>query len=314
MNSVIERLSWIKAQVTLYNRINLTDINVHSENFYKDLLNLALGYNLININIDDQNAAAIDLGDETQKIAIQVTSTSDLKKARKTVTKFVENKLNLKYDQLKIFNITTKKKHKEKEVCFEAWRLDTDKDIWDVDWLVAKISELSLEKLNQISIFLEREVTINVTTSISKEVGTIIRLIEYMSDDEHPEAGNGYLEEPFPDKKINKRFADHSVYLKARFTELYIEYGGVLHTVKDSSDIGQVKLRRAGNYLRGLSDKILTDCSGNPKAALEKLVTNFSEILGRNQVDYDHDAAEFYIIDQLIQCNVFPNRDILCLA
>jgi len=314
INDIIERLSWIKAQVSLYNKINLTDINILSESFYKDLLNLTFGYQLTNINIDERNAAAIDLGDESNKIAIQVTSSSDLKKARKTVTSFVEKKLNQKYKELKIFNITTKKKHKEKEVCVEDWKLDTDKDIWDVEWLISQISELKLEKISEISKFLEREVTTNTTPTFSKEVGTILRLIEYISDDAHPEAGNGYVEEPFPDRKINERFSDYADYLKSRFTELYIEYGAVLKVVKDNSDIGQVKLRRVGNHLRGFSDRVLSDCGGNPRTALDKLVIHFEEILGRNQIDYDRDAAEFYIIEQLIQCNVFPNRDIPCLA
>ncbi|MNG27052.1 hypothetical protein D3C84_1121210 [compost metagenome] len=84
--------------------------------------------------------------------------------------------------------------------------------------------------------------------------------------------------------------------------------------MKDNSDIGQVKLRRAGTHLRGFSDKVLTACDGNPRVALDKLVLHFADILGKTQVDYEHDAAEFYIIDQLIQCNVFPNREESCLA
>jgi hypothetical protein len=70
--SIIKSLSWLSVQVEVNNRLNLTDINIHSENFYRDLLNLAFGYNLVNINIIDANAAAIDLGDEKNRFAIQV--------------------------------------------------------------------------------------------------------------------------------------------------------------------------------------------------------------------------------------------------
>ena len=49
--SIINSLTWLSTQVSVSNKLNLTDINVHSENFYRDLLNLAFGYNLQNINI-----------------------------------------------------------------------------------------------------------------------------------------------------------------------------------------------------------------------------------------------------------------------
>ncbi|HPI95841.1 MAG TPA: SMEK domain-containing protein [Gammaproteobacteria bacterium] len=65
--SIISSLAWLSKEVELSNKINFTDVNVYSENFYRDLLNLALGYQLTNINIQEPNAAAIDLGDEKYK-------------------------------------------------------------------------------------------------------------------------------------------------------------------------------------------------------------------------------------------------------
>ena len=65
--SMISSLAWLSKEVELSNKINFTDVNVYSENFYRDLLNLALGYQLTNINIQEPNAAAIDLGDEKYK-------------------------------------------------------------------------------------------------------------------------------------------------------------------------------------------------------------------------------------------------------
>jgi hypothetical protein len=83
MDSIIERLSYIKSQVEISTSQNLSDINIYAENFFRDLLNLILGYNLRNINIDEVNAAAIDLGDKAAKTAIQVTSTNEFPRLRK---------------------------------------------------------------------------------------------------------------------------------------------------------------------------------------------------------------------------------------
>jgi hypothetical protein len=88
MDSIIERLSYLKSQVEISTSQNLNDINIHAENFFRDLLNLVMTRQFQNINIVEKNAAAIDLGDKIAKVAVQVTSTNDFAKIEKTVAKF----------------------------------------------------------------------------------------------------------------------------------------------------------------------------------------------------------------------------------
>lgn len=307
--SIINSLTWLSTQVTVNNRLNLTDINVHSENFYRDLLNLAFGYNLVNINAINPNAASIDLGDEGNKFAIQVTSTSALTKTKHTVSKFIEKGLYEKYDRLVILNIASKSIHSTPTVGGDTYSLDTKKDIWDIGDLAIMFNELELEKLQEISNFLNEQLYMKPNGKLPRNVETILRLIELISDEEHPAAGEGFLDEPFPDEKINKRFADHSEFLKQEFLTLYQDYGAVLDSVEQESDIGQVKIRRVAQHLRVYSDKILTECDGDPKKALATLIYNFMGMLNENGFEADTGAAQFYIIKHLIKCNVFPNKE-----
>jgi hypothetical protein len=307
--SIIKSLTWLSAQVSVSNKLNLTDINVHSENFYRDLLNLAFGYNLVNINIIDPNAAAIDLGDAGKKFAIQVTSTSALSKTKHTVAKFIEKKLYENYDRLVILNITTKTAHAALAVGDDTYSLNTKDDIWDIGNLAVMINNLNLSKIQEINNFLNQQLYIKPADNLPRNVETILRLIELISDEEHPAAGEGFLDEPFPDEKVNKRFADHSDFLKQEFLTLYQDYGAVLDSVEQESDIGQVKIRRVSQHLRVYSDKILTECSGNPQKALTKLIESFIGLLNENEFEADTGAAQFYIIKHLIKCNVFPNKE-----
>ena len=80
---IVELLGYVRSQVEIFAPGNFTDINIYAENFYRDFLNLIFGYNLVNINISEPNSAAIDLGDTSASIAFQVTSSSDLRKAKK---------------------------------------------------------------------------------------------------------------------------------------------------------------------------------------------------------------------------------------
>lgn len=307
---IISALTWLKTQVEIQNSISLTDINHGAEDFYCGLLNLVYGYNLRNINIIDRNSAAIDLGDENHKIAIQVTSTSALTKTKYTVEKFVEKELHKKFNRLLILNIVKKTNHEADIIGGTEYSLNTKEDILDVEDLIKKItSNPDLNKLKSITEFLDAELSLPVQKSLPNEVLTILDIIEYISDEQHENAGNGYLEEPIPEKKIYKRFAEHAEFLVGMYNEGYIEYGAVLDAVKNESDFGQVKLRRAARYLRNYSDNILTKCNGDPKEALSQIIYDFKALLGNNGYIFDEGAAEFYVTEQLVKCNIFPYKE-----
>lgn len=309
-DKIIERLSFLKAKVELSNPLNLTDVNIYSENFYRDFLNLLYGYKLQNINIIEQNAAAIDLGDEEKKIAFQVTSTSDLSKTKKTVNAFIKKELYKKYANLVILNITTKANHRDNYVGDQAfYQLNTKEDIWDISSLIKDINDISLERIKEIYAFLDNEIKFTSDHILAKEIQTFVSLIGYLSDESQPSAGNGFLEAPDPEGKIYKRFADHSDFLTEEYQNLYTEYGQVLIDVMQQSDIGQPRIRRLGLHLKSDSDQILTSCNGDAKKGLEALVEKYKTILSSNGVEYDESAIKFFLVDQLIRCNVFPNKE-----
>ena len=62
INNITRYLTILKTEVELRNALNLQDINVHAETYFRLLLNLLLELDLKNINIVDRNATAIDLG------------------------------------------------------------------------------------------------------------------------------------------------------------------------------------------------------------------------------------------------------------
>lgn len=77
----------LHTQVPLSAKLGLTDINIHAETFYRDLLNLVFGWNLANTNLFERNLPAIDLGEENA-VCIQVTSTEGGTKIRDTLAAF----------------------------------------------------------------------------------------------------------------------------------------------------------------------------------------------------------------------------------
>lgn len=310
MDRITEILSYLKSQVELSNPSNFTDINIYAENFYRDFLNFTFGCELTNINIIEPNSAAIDLGDEAAKFAVQVTSTSDLAKAKKTVSKFNEKNLHKKYDRLVILNISMKKNYRTKTVGdSKKYELDTSKDIWDISDLIKVIGDKDVGEISAVRLFLEGQVTLETLETIAVEIQTFQGLIGMLSDENHPAAGEGFIEEPDPKGKIEERFSEHTDYLKSEFKDLYTEYGDVLADVFLHQDLGQVKLRRLRLHLKIESDQELTNFGGNAKQALENLVISFEKRLATSGVKYDSSAIRFFLVDELIRCNVFPNKE-----
>lgn len=85
-------------EVETLNSLNYYDINISSETFFMKLLNLVNSYNLKNINNEKNNSASIDLYDLTNRVAVQVTSDKSSAKIKKTIDKFINNKLYEAYD------------------------------------------------------------------------------------------------------------------------------------------------------------------------------------------------------------------------
>ncbi|MEA5594244.1 SMEK domain-containing protein [Rivularia sp. UHCC 0363] len=138
-----------------------TDINKVSENVVIPLFAQIYGYkNLKNLNFSEgSNFPSIDLGDETARVAFQITSTPIIKKVQETLKKFIEYKLYEKYDRLIIYILTEKQKtYSDKEInkiIQGKFKFDTKKDIWDSRNILEKVSGFEIEQAREVEKILE---------------------------------------------------------------------------------------------------------------------------------------------------------------
>ncbi len=59
--------------------------------------------------------------------------------------------------------------------------------------------------------------------------------------------------------------------------------------------------------MQNLSDEYLAQQENNPKMALDELIYHFENEISTLNTEYDKQAIEFYLLDELLNCNVFPN-------
>ena len=124
---------------------NLSDDNVFSEDFIKDLLNICMGWNLINLNTDTQKFPGIDLGDKERHIGVQVTSTKTSKKVSDSLDTIV------------------RKKQKNYSVDFARYdTLDcSESNIWDFSDIIMWCTHYDSVRMEKVWNVIKREIVID---------------------------------------------------------------------------------------------------------------------------------------------------------
>lgn len=145
------------------NATNQYDINIHAESFLIPILNETFGLKLENLNgTQKKNFPAIDLADFENRVAFQITATSDLLKIERTLQKFFDNNLQQQFDVLYIYIITHKKnkynENKLNKLIPNGFLFKTSEHVIDKDILLKKISNISSTlKLLSIAKLFEHE-------------------------------------------------------------------------------------------------------------------------------------------------------------
>ena len=309
VKQIIGNLSVLKNEISLRNAINLYDINIVAEDFYAGLLNLIYDLKLKNVNKIEKNAAAIDLIDSENGISIQVTSNNTSDKIKHTISEYISNGTYEDASKLVILILTDRKNYTKDFDTQGKFLFDKSKDIWDLKTIVEQINKLDIEQLKEINNYLQTEFSekrekINETQA--SEVDTIVDLIEYISG--HKQVVKTVDVVVDPEYKILNRFKEFSQSITSQYMNLYSVYGSTLGTVKETLEIDEAQDIVTRFYLQDLSVSFLDKTKDNPIQALNNLVDYFEEKLSGNGKKYDRSAIKFYLLDELIQCSVFPNE------
>lgn len=158
IKAITDNLAFSSKSTTLNNVIGLFDSNRIAQDFFTSLFSLIFGYSNLK-DLDKLNGVvnypAIDLGDESARIAFQITSDSDSSKIKDTIKKFISHKLYEKYDRLIIFIIGQKQSYTTIFDTEGKFEFNKHKDIWDDNYLVKEIDKLDLKRLEKIKNFLD---------------------------------------------------------------------------------------------------------------------------------------------------------------
>lgn len=185
--NISELLSRFKVQVGILNANSMLDINVVAENFMIPILNEIYDCDFKNANLYEKNYPAVDLVDNENKIAIQITSTSSVTKVRQTIEKIIKNDFHKIYNRFLILIITSKQEKYNNTVLGKATQGKfqfTNDNVIDIEGLFKLIASLNLTKIEKIERYLINQYTDIVTTNLilNKNIPTILNKIDRFQD------------------------------------------------------------------------------------------------------------------------------------
>lgn len=86
-NYIEEKINYLSYRISKRGKINLLDLNIYSETFFAEMINMLLNINLKNMNVIKQNVEGIDLIDHINKVVAQVSSTNTKQKIENSLKK-----------------------------------------------------------------------------------------------------------------------------------------------------------------------------------------------------------------------------------
>ncbi|MGB7326596.1 MAG: SUMF1/EgtB/PvdO family nonheme iron enzyme [Rubripirellula sp.] len=155
-NEIVELVARFVTELKGFNAIDRTDINRVAQNLFVPVFDEVYGYkNLRNLDIGSStNFPGVDLGDDSARVAIQVTSTKTLGKVKETLCQFIGNNLDLRYDRLIVFILTEKQRSYSQNSCDALvkrdFRFSVRSDILDYRDLLRDIQSFSASKKRRV--------------------------------------------------------------------------------------------------------------------------------------------------------------------
>lgn len=177
-NDIEEKLNFLAYRIKERAKLNLLDINIQTEIFCVDLLNLVYGWNLVDINREKSNAQAIDLIDKTNKIIIQISSIDQKRKIEMSLQASIM--LSFQQYTFKYLCLASNADKLRKMKYSNPYniRFNPKEDILDISKIINEILYLSIEQQEKIKLLIENEFDKMASNIIDENENSLVDELE----------------------------------------------------------------------------------------------------------------------------------------
>jgi len=149
--------------------------------------------------------------------------------------------------------------------------------------------------------------TLKVSASQWMDTKTIIAIISYISINAELHEWDLDSVMPDPEEKIFNRFSKYCEEIKNEIIEAS-SYAIAQQSAEEVIGLDVITVWKITAYLKRESRRKLRESSNDPMTALDSLTDYFEKILEKqDNSNFDRNAIRYYLIWEIIKCNVFPN-------
>ena len=310
-NYIEERLNFLAYRIEKRGKINLLDLNIHSETFFAELFNILYNYNLVNLNYIKQNTEGIDLIDTKNKIIIQVSATSTKEKIENSLNKGIY--LFYKDYNFKFISISKEVSSKLRATEFEnPYNLifDSQKDILDSTTLLRYILNLEIDKQKILFEFIKKELGEEISTiKVDSNLATIINILaEEDLDFKNTEINTTIfvIEEKINYNNLNgvRELIDDYKIFSVKLDQKYVEFdrGGK----NRSTSILQIIRKQ---YVKLRNEK--KDSEEIFYGVVENIIKIIEESANYKKLPFEEleMCVDILVVDAFMRCKIFENPE-----
>lgn len=307
-----KNINILSDRIKINGKLNLLELNIHSETFFRDLLNLIYRLDLKSANKDKSNVEAIDLIDSNKKIVIQVSSTSNTTKINKTLEKkktkeLADSQYNLKF--VFISELADKLRNKKYNNIHNI-KFEPSKDIIDRASILEQILQMDIDQIKSVYDFIRAE--LGEPTNTLKRSSNLVSVINNLASADLNEV------------EYTSELNDYSIVEKIEYNDLM----DIKESTFDECKIYYATLNKIyEEFIHGGSNKVISVFSKitsiYEKENIPKDLSNiekFFNVIGKVQdyvinSGYLNDIPEeeiemcvrIIVVDAFIRCKIFKN-------
>ena len=305
-----EKLSLLATRLEIRSGLNILNLNLHSETFYANLLNLLFDWDLHNLNAIDKNAAGIDLVDTQNKFIAQVSSTATKQKIESALSKDLSAYKGYSFKFISISKdaspLRTKTFANPHNLIFAP-----DKDILDIPALLQFLLATDINRQKQVYDFLQKE--LRNLTQPEKIESNLTTLITILSKEDWSNGVSQYQSKPYEiQAKISYNHLDRA---KTLIEDYKIHHSRIDRIYTEFDKLGANK---SLSILDGIRAEYLAVCRDNsPDDCFFLVITNVCNRIRRssNYQPMPEEELELcagiLVVDAFIRCKIYNNPPLL---
>lgn len=309
-NYIEEKLSLLSLRIKNRGKINLLDLNIHSETFFADLMNYLLGYNLKNINQVKQNTDGIDLIDHKNKIVVQVSSTCTKQKIENSLAKKIfDNLHNYRFKFVAIVGDASKLREKAYKNPYNV-SFDPLSDILDIKNLLSVIINLKISDQRILYEFIRNELGSDIDiVKVDSNLTTIINLLS--QENLSCVAGSPEINQFEIQRKIE--FND-LLNIKSTIDDYKIYYSKLDEKYREFDKQGSNKSISIFFIMRSIYNKQI-EKHNNPRDVFFAVIDETIQIIknSKNYIEIPYEELEMcvsiLVVDAFVRCKIFKNPE-----